>query len=365
MGKALFAIALLFVLQLAKAILLPFAVALMLTFLLFGPVRLLTRIGVPSSLGAAVVVAAMLGAVGVVGNALAQPATDWWERAPSNLQQLGDMLDRLRAAIPGLEPPRKTRSAAPTPDPVKEQLKTEGFTFTRAVLLRFWHFAVSAAATVILLNFMLASEYRLLSRTVEAIRSRRKRAVVLAGVRQAQREIGTYLGTMFIINSVLGMATAFVLSAVGLPNPAFWGTVIAVFNFVPYLGPMLVACMLLLAGSLTFGVALQMLAPAAAFLALHGVESNFVTPIVVGRRLRLSPMAVFLSVMFWGWMWGIAGAFIAVPMLLAIRATCRRVRRWRLVYHYLEETPSPPTSLRALLRRRRRAPPAVEAPPGE
>ncbi len=350
-GKALLAIALLFLLQAAKVVLLPLSVALLLTFLLFGPVRGLTHLGVPPALGAALVVGALLGVLGIAASNLAEPAAAWWERAPSSLHQLTQAVDRLRAAIPGLEPPRKVpRSAVPPPDPVKEQLASQGVTMTRTVLGHLWRFVVEGGATVILLYFLLASEYRLLSRTVAAIPNRRTRVVVLAGVRQAQREVGRYLATMSLINGALGLAAGLVMMQIGLPNPMLWGTLVAVLNFVPYIGPMLIVCMLLLAGTLTFGVALEMLAPAAAFLALHALESNVVTPIVVGRRLRLSPMAVFLSVMAWGWLWGIAGAFIAVPMLLAIRAACRRVPRWRLLAAYLSETNAPPASLKSLLR---------------
>jgi predicted PurR-regulated permease PerM len=353
-GKALFAFALLFLLQWAQVVLLPLALALLLTFLLYGPVRALVRLGVPSALGAALVVVACLGCIGIAGSMLAGPAADWWQRAPSNMDQLGGAIDRMRMGIPGLEPPHRLSRNVMPPDPVKEQLKTQGFTFTRAVLTRFYHFAVAAAMTVILLYFMLASEYRLLTRTVGLIPRRRTRAVVLAGFRQAQREIGRYLATQGLINGCLGLLVAFGLMQAGLPNPMLWGSLVAIFNFVPYLGPLLILCLLAVAGTLSFNTVPQMLAPAGIYMVLHGLESNFITPLVVGRRLRLSPMAVFLSVMLWGWIWGIAGAFIAVPMLLAIRAACRRVRNWRLLYVYLDETPAPPPSLRSLLRRKRR-----------
>ena len=355
-GKALLAIAAVFLLQTAQPVLLPLAVALLLTFLLFGPVRALTRLGLPPALGAAVVVAAALSALGFVGSTLAGPAAEWWERAPQNLQQIAQTVDRLRAAIPGLEPPRRqSRSAVQPADPVKERLASEGFTITRAVISHFWHFALAGGITVILTYFLLASEYQLLSRTVQAIPRQRTRAVVLAGVRQAQREVCQYLATTGLINVVLGLSTGIVLNQLGLPNPLLWGTMVAVLNFVPYLGPLLMAGMLGLAGIVTYGVAWKMLAPAAAFLALHAIESNLVTPFVVGRRLRLSPMAVFLSVVVWGWIWGVAGAFIAVPMLLAVRAACRRVRSWRMMYVYLNDPMEPPASLRSLVRARIRA----------
>jgi len=357
-GKALLAIALVFLLQAAKPVLLPLTVALLLTFLLFGPVRALTRIGLPPALGAAIVVAALLAAIGFVGSMLAGPAAEWWDRAPQNLQQIAQKVDEVRASIPGLEPPRRVpRSATPPADPVKERLANEGFTFTRSVISHFWHFALAGGVTVILLYFMLASEYTLLTRTVQAIPRRRTRAVVLAGVRQAQREVGQYLATTGLINVVLGLCTGVVLDQLHMPNPLLWGSMVAALNFVPYIGPLLMSGMLLLGGIMTYGVAWKMAAPAAAFLTLHAIESNFVTPMVVGRRLRLNPMAVFLSVVVWGWIWGIAGGFIAVPMLLAVRAACRRVRSWRLLYTHLDDPSQPPhVSLRSLVRAKMRTP---------
>src|SRR5947207_245987 len=123
-------------------------------------------------------------------------------------------------------------------------------TFVLATPMR--AFAIEAAATVILLYFLLASEHWLVSRTVEAVQRRRTRALVLGGIRQAQREVGLYLGTMSLINLVLGTLTGLAVGWIGLPNPALWGAVTGVMNFVPYLGPAVVTGMLLLAGSMSF-----------------------------------------------------------------------------------------------------------------
>ena len=105
--------------------------------------------------------------------------------------------------------------------------------------------------------------------------------------------------------------------------------------FIPYLGPLLITLLLLLAGSVTFGTGAAMLGPPAAFLVLHGIEANFLSPMIMGHRLRLRPVFVFLSVMVWGWLWGIAGAFLAVPLLLGLRAVCKRTPTLRLVCLYL------------------------------
>jgi predicted PurR-regulated permease PerM len=190
---------------------------------------------------------------------------------------------------------------------------------------------------VILLYFLLASERWFVLRTITAIKKPRARALVLSGVRQAQRDIGLFISTMSLVNVALGVATGLALWLVGLPNPVLWGTTTAVLAFIPYLGPLLITLLLLLAGSVTFGTGAAMLGPPAAFLVLHGIEANFLSPMIMGHRLRLRPVFVFLSVMVWGWLWGIAGAFLAVPLLLGLRAVCKRTPTLRLVCLYLQD----------------------------
>jgi predicted PurR-regulated permease PerM len=320
-------------------------------------VRTLRRMGVPEAVGAGLVVAAILCSLVLAGSTLANPAADWWDRVPNTVRQLMDAADRVRVAV--LEaapvPGRKPRPVAvPKSDPIAEQIASEGVSFTRVVVGQMFTFVLEAAATVILLYFLLASEHWLLSRTVEAVPRRRMRALVVGGVRQAQREIGRYLGTMTLINLGLGTLTALATMLMGLPNPLLWGAMTAVMNYVPYLGPAVVTGCLLLAGSMAFGADIGMFGPPAAFLLLHAIESNFVSPWVIGRRLRLAPLTVFLSVMFWGWLWGIAGAFVAVPILLGLRTVCKRSRRMKLACLYMEGDATPPPSLRTLLRSKRR-----------
>ncbi|HEX6364276.1 MAG TPA: AI-2E family transporter [Albitalea sp.] len=362
--RALVVVAVVFLLQAAKPLLLPVLIAVAFTFVLATPVHALRRLGIPAGVGAGIVVAAVISVIALLVSTLAAPAADWWERAPQTARQLIDTTKRLRDAAvgepaPAPAPARRTRSAPageqPPPDPVVDKIASESVTITRVVVGQMLWFSLQAAATVILLYFLLASEHWLVSRTVEAVPRRRTRALVLGGIRQAQREIGLYLGTMSLINLGLGTLTALAVGWMGLPNPVLWGAVTAVLNFVPYLGPAIVTATLLLAGSMTFGIGTAMLGPPAAFLVLHGIESNLVTPWVLGRRLRLAALSVFLSVMVWGWLWGIAGALIAVPLLLGLRTVCKRSRKLKLVCVYLEGDVTPPPSLRALLRKKKPA----------
>lgn len=352
--RGIFLIALVFAVREARPLLAPLLIAVLLTFALAPAVRWLRARGVPAVLGALLLVVALMTSTVPLAMSLARPAASWWEAAPTTVAQLLEQLERVRNAIPGLRPPvaRPGRAAvAPAPDPLRDKLATEGMALTGVVLTRGLSFLVAASATVILLYFLLASEHWLLSRLVEAMPRRRTRALLLGGVRAAQREIGSYLVAVGVINSTVGLIMGLVLWAQGLPNPTLWGVVIAVLCFVPYLGPMTLMGLLLLAGITAFDSGAAVFAPMAAFAALHVVESNIISPLIVGRRLSLSPVSVFLSVLFWGWLWGIVGALIAVPLLIALRSLCRRQRGLRLLRRFLEGDQQEPPSLRSLLRR--------------
>ena len=343
-GRGLLFVAIVLMLEHARPVLLPIAIAIVFAFVLSGPVRALRRRGVHEYLGAALVIVAVLAAMALLGALVAAPAAAWWSRAPEIVHQLVEALQGWRDALFPYAPPETlARSPAagspaggPPADPFNERLASEGWTFTRLAIGGTISFALSAAATVILLYFLLASEHWLVERTVQAIQRRRTRALLLSGFRQAERDIGLFISTMSIINIALGIATGAALALIGMPNPVLWGTTTAVLAFIPYIGPLLITVLLLLAGNVTYGAEVWMLAPPAVFLLLHGIEANFLSPMFMGHRLRLRPLFVFLSVILWGWVWGIAGAFLAVPMLLALRAACRRTPRLRMVCTFLQ-----------------------------
>jgi len=341
--RALLVVAVVFLLENAKPLLLPVVIALAFAFVLAGPVRWLSRHGISEYAGAALVIASVLAVIALLVSLLAEPAAQWWNRAPATVHQLLESAQRLRReAFPASPPaavarrPDAAASAPPASDAITEQLATEGVSITRAALGNMLSFIVLASATVFLLYFLLATERWLIARTVEAIPRRRTRALLLSGLRQAQGDIGLFITTMGIISIGLGAATGIALALIGFPNPVLWATTTAVLTFVPYIGPVLVTLALLVAGSMASGTGFEMLVPPALFLLLHFIESNFISPLLMGHRLRISPVFVFLSVLFWSWLWGIAGAFVAVPLLLALRAVSQRSRRLRLVHIYLD-----------------------------
>jgi len=340
--RALLVVAVVFMLENAKPLLLPVVIALAFAFVLAGPVRWLGRQGVSEYAGAALVIASVLAVIALLVSLLAEPAAQWWNRAPATVHQLLDSAQRLRReAFPPAPPPaaRRPDAAASAPPAADASTMNESMLPRAARVMLTPSVAscsVMASATVFLLYFLLATERWLIARTVEAIPRRRTRALLLSGLRQAQGDIGLFITTMGLISIGLGIATGLALALIGFPNPVLWATTTAVLTFVPYIGPVLVTLALLVAGSMASGTGLEMLVPPALFLLLHFIESNFISPLLMGHRLRISPVFVFLSVLFWSWLWGIAGAFVAVPLLLALRAVSQRSRRLRLVHIYLD-----------------------------
>lgn len=366
-GQRLLVVAVLVLLmKVAEALLIPIALALVLTFMFAPLVRRLRLHGVPEPIGAGLVVLALLAGAVLAVSTLVGPASHWWDRAPATLADLSERIDQLRRSVPGLAPPAASSAepghhpalnpGAPEPgaDPLKERIANEGVALTRVVLGRILGFGLSAAATVILLFFLLASEHWMVASSVAAIPRRRTRALVLAGVRAAEREIARFVGAQAIVNLGVAIVTGIAMWWLALPNPVLWGTLAGALNFIPYLGPVMTVALLGLAGIVTFDTASAMLAPAFAFVAIHAIESNLVSPWFVGRRLVLSQLSVFLSVMFFGWVWGIAGALIAVPVLVAVRSLAKRNRNLRLWCAYLEGGHRQAPSLRALLQPARR-----------
>jgi predicted PurR-regulated permease PerM len=141
-------------------------------------------------------------------------------------------------------------------------------------------------------------------------------------VHDVEGEVSHYLRTIVLINVGFGICVAGALAALGMPNAILWGVAAAALNFIPYVGAIVGTGSLFLAALITYDTIGPALLPPAAYLIFHLIESAFVTPLVLGRRLELNAVAIFISLAFWGWMWGIVGALIAVPLLVVIKVFC-------------------------------------------
>jgi predicted PurR-regulated permease PerM len=142
---------------------------------------------------------------------------------------------------------------------------------------------------------------------------------------EIQQNISNYLFSVSLINIGLGIVVSGGLYFMGVPNAAMWGMLVALLNFVPYFGPAAGIILLAAVGLLTFDTLWQAVLPPAWYLLLHLLEANLITPVLLGRRFTLNPVVVFVSLIFWTWLWGVSGALLSVPILVSIKVICDRV----------------------------------------
>jgi predicted PurR-regulated permease PerM len=163
--------------------------------------------------------------------------------------------------------------------------------------------------------------------------SEKKRALRI--VYDVEREVSRYLLTVAIINAGLGAVVGLGLWALGLPNAAVWGVATAAFNFLPYIGALVTVVLVACISLVSFDTLSYAILPPLFVIGCNVVESQFVTPVVVGRRLEINAVAIFIAVAFWSWLWGFVGALIAVPLLVIFKVFCDHFESWKNVGNFL------------------------------
>jgi predicted PurR-regulated permease PerM len=166
--------------------------------------------------------------------------------------------------------------------------------------------------------FYLVYQQNLRNAAVYFLRDREARLATLRALSDIDAQMTTYFGTFTIVNVCLGIVTAALTWLIGLPNPLLWGVLAGVLNYVPYLGPAVVVGTLGVVGLLTFPTLGEAVVAPLAFLGIVAIEGQFLTPALMGRQLELNPFAVFLAIAFCTWLWGPIGAFVSVPLLMAL-----------------------------------------------
>jgi predicted PurR-regulated permease PerM len=336
--SGLFLLAVLYTLYFARPVLLPIALALLFALVLRPLVRALQRLHLQEALAAAIVVGGLLTVTASGVYFLADPAMKWAENAPRTLRAVERKLSGLKSSLATVQRATEkidditrtapdTRAAPPTPE--HKPLASTLLSGTMA-------FALSTLTTVILVYFLLASGDIFLRKAIRTIPGfgDKKKAVEIA--RGIETEIGRYLLTITLINGTLGLATTLLTFALGMPNPPLWGVMVMLLNFVPYVGAIINLAVLTLVAILTFDTLGQALLVPAGFLVLAFLEGQIAYPLVVGRRFSVNPVLVFVSLLFWGWLWGIAGMLMAVPILVIAKICCNHVASLAAVGDLLE-----------------------------
>jgi predicted PurR-regulated permease PerM len=312
-------LALPFALSAGAEFFLPLTAAFVIAVALVPALEWLERRGVPSAVAALSCVIAFLVLINGALALIVVPASSWFSELPArlpriqaNLAPLIDFYASLQRFVDEALQAFATNTAAQA-----EAVAVE----TPSSLMDYVTTSAPAAAiqtffALLLIYFFLAGWTATRKRT---IRSRGSFDSAMNTARVIQNVVdatSAYITTIAIINALLGLAVALLLWAIGMPSPFMWGGIVALCNFVPYVGPILAAVLLAMGGLMTFDSIALAMVPALIQIGLHTVEANVVTPMVLGRRLTINPLLILLSLSFWGWIWGAPGALLAVPLLI-------------------------------------------------
>ncbi|ESR23344.1 transport protein [Lutibaculum baratangense AMV1] len=322
----LFLIALCGALYFASDFLLPVTLSFLFALVLSPVARWLHRKGLPEGFGAIILVAGLTAGLATSMYFLSGPVSDWVQKAPEAIADVRMKLYHVSGPMDAVQDATEQ----------VEEMTSEDKPGVQTVVVREPGLMSKAASgapnilakivlTLVLLFFLLASGDMFYEKLVAVMPtfSDKKRAVRIA--RDVEREVSRYLLTITIINAGLGLCIWATMFALGVPNPVLWGIIGAILNFIPYIGSLMGVALVALVSLATFESVEYALLPPLAYLCLTALEGQFLTPTIVGRRLELNAVAIFIAVAFWGWLWGIVGALIAVPFLVTIKIFCDHV----------------------------------------
>jgi predicted PurR-regulated permease PerM len=309
-------------LYIAHSVFIPIALALLIALVLSSPVEALHRQGLPRSVSAVLILIIFFGLMGAAVDRLWEPAQQWLADAPRTAkiitQKVGPLarvLRRIDAVTDRAE--HLTDSSAATSLAATKAAPTTSA--SQGLLLETRTALVAMLTITILTLFLLAGGPPMLARMTAPLSRDVHATHILKVIEAVRSEVGRYYATLAVINLGLGVATGLSMLALAMPNPVLWGALAGVLNFIPYVGSAATLIVLVLVAFVSFDGAGHALAVGATYLGLATLEGQIVQPLMVGHRLDLSPIIVFLALWFGGWFWGIAGIVLAVPSLVALK----------------------------------------------
>jgi predicted PurR-regulated permease PerM len=327
MLTALFVLAVFYTLYLTRDLTLPIVLAVLLNFLLRPVVRLLQRLHIPLFLASALVVLALLGGVIGAGYALADPASMWLQKAPQIMRDLERKLRPIREKVEEVNKAAQQVEKITNVDQNKpaQTVHVSGPSVRKIVLDSAQQLIERAIVLFFLLYFLLATGDAMLNRLVGLVSTRDAERNLLLMIDRIEQSVSRYLASITVICAIMGTLTALLMYVLGMPNPILWGTIAGFLNFIPYIGPMVMLVVLSIIALLTFDTVQHALLVPASYFALEALEGQLLTPMLLGRHLALNPILIFLGIIFWGWLWGPAGALLAVPILMTTKVICEHV----------------------------------------
>ena len=318
-----------FTLWAAQGLILPVLLAMFFALVGNPIIRVHKRIYVPRFLSALLVITLGFAGTVLLVEQLVQPATEWIREAPRGVRSLAPKLrEMVRPVHEANQAAQRLASAAAAgtgSDTRVQVVRTETNDPLRW-LMGTPKLLSSILAVVLLTFFFMVYGENLQRHALALLPTRQQQKITVDILTSIEREISRYVLTISVINAVVGVVIAVLLNAIGVPSQEalLWGTMAMLLNFAPYVGPLIGMLTLLLMGFLRFEDWMA-LAPAGIYLLVHTLEGQLLTPIVLGRSMRLSPLILILSLMVFGWLWSMIGLLLAVPLLVCVKLVLSRI----------------------------------------
>ena len=333
----LFALGVLYTLYVAHQIILPIVLAVLASLFLSPLVqRAYLKFHIPKAVSSLFLVLLVLAGIVGVGAAVATPALEWAQKAPEGISRLlvGDsqikrQIDKVNRSAEQVEKSVEGLSDSGEKKPETVVLATDSW---RSQMVSKVRDGVAGLALALALTyFLLVSGDRLIRNFARQLPASQRRRV-LRITHYSQREIAQYLAVLGVSNTSVGVLTALICWAIGLPDPAMWGLVAGLARFIPYLGNMLTIALLALVSAVTLDTLWMMALAPLSFILLTTIVGFFLEPWIHGFRMAINPVIIFISIFFWGWLWGPVGVLLAVPLMTVIQVVLKQIPKLRPVY---------------------------------
>ena len=340
--RGLFFIAMVAAMYAARDFLLPVVLASFIALTFRPTVRYLSRHYIPPWLSATLLAIFLVGGGLSAGYMLSWQVSAWIDQAPQLAEVFAEKFRGLRSwleAVINLTDKIQDATAAPGGVPAQEVVVREPVLPGWLVVMTWYPLQVTITllATLVIAVFLMSSGDLFYEKLVRVLPTMTDRKRALRIVYELETEVSTYLLTLTAINAILGVAVALTFHALGMPSPYLWGLLTFFFNFIPYVGALTGVALSGFMAIVTFDSLGYALLIPAAFTALSLIESEIASPLVLSHRLQMNSVAILLSLAFWAWLWGIAGAAIAVPVLVTIKVFCNHIEGLSGLGEFLSE----------------------------
>jgi len=318
-----------------QTFLIPIAVALVFSVILAPLCSRIEWFWIPRPIAALMTLIIAGGLAYLAFSLIAQPAARWMENAPQTIQRAERQLRKLQEPLkPLTDISKEVQDMQIVPQPAAPASRTVVMQqpgLAQSLLASAQTIVVQTGFIFILAYFLLITREEFRIKFIALQPTLRERVRAARVFRDVGRRVSGYVVTFSIINIVVGVGTGVACWQLGLPEPAMWGGLAFLFNFIPFLGPAIMMALLGLAGLATFDTLVEASFPVLAFMGISFLEANLITPTIVGRRMTLNPLAIILVVSFWIWLWGPVGGVIALPMLIMFKVVCDHTPPLRVI----------------------------------